>query len=70
MYYMVWKVVEDIKQLLKGSTAWSVNFIHREGNSVARYLTKNGLLLTSEAIWLEDFLDVIFQYVLNDISSL
>lgn len=68
-YVRYGNIVEDIKQLLKGSSSWSISFIHREGNQIAHCLAKKGLSLTSEVIWLEEFHDVISHSVLSDILS-
>lgn len=61
-------LVEDIKLRIKQLPGWAIRFIHKEGNQVAHYLAKYGLLLRKECIWIDEYSGVIAHYVLQDIS--
>lgn len=60
-------LIEDAKMRLKSLPLWKVRFIHREGNRVAHYLAKHGLLLNCESIWIDEYPDVIAHFVLQDL---
>lgn len=66
MQSLVCNLVKDVKMRLKRLSRWTIKFIHRDGNQVEHYLTKHGLLLNRECIWINKFLDVIENFVLQD----
>lgn len=60
-------LIEDVRQILKNISLWSIDFVHREGNQVAHLLAKNSLLLFSESIWIEETLSVVHRVVLDEL---
>lgn len=61
-------IIEEVQQILKNVPFWSINFVHRERNKVVHLLDKNGLLLSSESIWIKDIPIVIKQVVIDELS--
>ncbi|KAF5451273.1 hypothetical protein F2P56_026390 [Juglans regia] len=61
-------IIEDIKTILEGRSAWTVQFIGRKGNEVAHLLVKNALNLEFDKFWIDECPAFIFLQVCKDIN--
>lgn len=59
-------LIEDVRQILKNISLWSIDLVHMEVNQVAHLLAKNSLLLFSESIWIKETLSVVNHVVLDE----
>lgn len=58
--------IEDIKRVFRQHPAWSLVFIHREGNFVVDLFPKFGLSVSDEYVWIEDYPHVIHSTILTN----
>lgn len=61
--------MEDAKQVFKYRPDWFVSFVHREANETTHILAKFKFYLNEETVWMEDYLTVISDIVIENSSN-